>query len=147
MSVNLRNAEEDDLGAVTAIHGTRPNVPHWSLAQFKEELVSEYADFLVAEDSGRIIGYVIVRQLNKDAELRMIVVRPEAEGRGIGMQLLECALSVAKKRGADVFHLEVSAGNKAACGLYEKAGFHVVGRRAKYYNDKTDALLMDKQLG
>jgi ribosomal protein S18 acetylase RimI-like enzyme len=42
--------------------------------------------------------------------------------------------------------LEVSAANAPAQALYLSEGFAVVGRRPKFYNDGSDAVLMDADL-
>jgi ribosomal-protein-alanine N-acetyltransferase len=42
--------------------------------------------------------------------------------------------------------LEVSTQNPAARGLYQRLGFTQVGRRASYYADGSDALVLAKKL-
>ncbi|MEM7497537.1 MAG: GNAT family N-acetyltransferase [Pseudomonadota bacterium] len=50
-------------------------------------------------------------------------VRAEWRGRGIGRALLGAALAAADRRGLARVELDVNAGNAAAVGLYESAGF------------------------
>ena len=45
-------------------------------------------------------------------------------------------------RGAATMFLEVSTRNEAARTLYARAGFTEVGRRARYYADGSDALVL-----
>ena len=66
---------------------------------------------------GRHIGHVVG-----------MMVRPEARGRGIGRELLEGLIGEARRtEGMELLTLTVTAGNAAAVGLYETAGFVAYG--------------------
>jgi len=62
------------------------------------------------------------------AHLIGMYVRPAARGKGVGRQLVELALSHARKRpGIEVVTLTVTEGNDPAIALYETVGFHSFG--------------------
>ncbi len=145
-SIEVRRATRDDLGAILAVHASASGIPHRSLADFETELHSERSMFAVAAARGRIVGYAIARIVEPEAELHMIAVRPESGRLGYGTRMLEYVLGEVRRRGCAVIRLEVGAQNAAALKFYERGGFRIVGRRAKYYNDGSDALLMDMQL-
>ncbi len=84
-----------------------------------------------------VIGYVVVDSRITPHEIHMIAVHPESRRQGIGFRMLTAV--VAKYR--SIF-LEVSDSNTAAQKLYARAGFREVGRRKAYYNDGSDAILM-----
>ncbi len=52
----------------------------------------------------------------------------------------------ASREGDETAILEVRASNTAALRLYFKLGFQQVGRRASYYSDGEDAVLMEREL-
>ena len=138
----LRPAGPGDLDALSSIEAAWPTTPHWSRAQFEEEL----GRLVVAEADGRVAGYAGLSILPPDAQVATIAVRPELARQGLGRLLLRALMDKARALGCARAQLEVGAGNVPALRLYESEGFRVVGRRPKYYNDGSDALLMDKDL-
>jgi len=74
-------------------------------------------------------------------------VRPEARRCGIGGMLLRSALEWGAELRAEKALLEVRASNFAALQFYERRGFHLVGRRPRYYvSPVEDALLLSVNL-
>ncbi|HVA67352.1 MAG TPA: ribosomal protein S18-alanine N-acetyltransferase [Elusimicrobiota bacterium] len=142
----IRPARRADLDAVLAIEGRWTTTPGWSRAQFERELSWERAYFLVFEEGGAVLGYAGLWEIPPEGQVTTVAVAPEAAGRGLGRRLLNALLARCRERGLSRATLEVSAENPAALGLYESSGFRVVGRRPKFYNDGSDALLMDLPL-
>jgi len=56
--------------------------------------------------------------------------------------MMQAAIGRAKNLGAAVIYLEVAAQNAAALGLYNSLGFALAGRRAKYYANGDDAVIL-----
>lgn len=79
-----------------------------------------------------LLGFAMSRIVADEAELLLLAVRQDAQGRGIGRALLRRFSAEARIRGARRLHLEVREGNHAV-KLYEQAGFAIVGRRRDYY--------------
>lgn len=142
----IRPARPEDLHRVLAIEAAWPTTPGWSRESFESELRSERSRFLVAERSRAVAGFAVLWVVGEEAELLDVAVAPETAGRGLGRRLLEEACAAAREAGCKVLRLEVSERNERALKLYRRAGLRVVGRRPKYYNDGSDALLMDKPL-
>ncbi|NML49511.1 GNAT family N-acetyltransferase [Streptomyces sp. R302] len=90
-------------------------------------------DFLVAERSGILLGYVrVVRPtpLDSNAHVRQIqglAVADAARGQGVGRALLRAALAKARADGATRITLRVLGRNGPARALYEAEGFAVEG--------------------
>lgn len=91
-------------------------------------------------------GYAVLWKVPPEAQLFSLVIAPEAEGRGLGRGLLSRLVEDCRSAGLERITLEVSAANLRAIRLYEAAGFRSVGRRPKFYNDSSDAILMDLAL-
>lgn len=122
---------------MAALHGRAfVNPRPWSQAEFVALLASPLC-FLIAEQDGFLIG----RAVADEAELLTVAVAPEAQGRGIGAQLVARFLEQARVRGAKQAFLEVAADNAPALAVYRKLGFVEQGRRQGYYHG-VDAIVM-----
>ena len=103
----------------------------------------------LARDGGEVIGFALGRVVLREAELLLLAVRKDVQGRGVGQALLDRFTAIAKRRGADQLHLEVREGNRAV-RLYKRAGFGEVGRRRNYYNGRDgqvyDALTLARSI-
>jgi ribosomal-protein-alanine N-acetyltransferase len=85
-----------------------------------------------------------------EAEILSIGIDPTHRGRGLSRDLLLTHLGHLAGRGIRTIFLEVEENNQPARRLYEWAGFSVVGRRERYYQEpggqQLNALLMRRDL-
>ena len=88
-------------------------------------------------------GMIMCNKALDEAEIYTICVAPLARGKGIGRKLLTEAINYARLQRIAKIFLEVAEDNSPALKLYISAGFKEVGRRKKYYNNQTDALVME----
>lgn len=101
------------------------------------------AALIVAEIEGRVAGYAVLWFAADEGELGDLAVLTELRSRGIGAGLVGRSIEEAAHRGARWLYLEVREGNHGARRLYERAGFHTVGLRRKYYSEPVeDAIVM-----
>ena len=91
-------------------------------------------------------GYAITMTVGDIADLQRIGVHPARQRSGVARELLLEAMRAAKGARADRMLLEVSAANTAAVGFYAAAGFTEIDRRARYYKDGSDAIVMRRSL-
>jgi ribosomal-protein-alanine N-acetyltransferase len=98
----------------------------------------------------RIIGFAVSRMAADEAELLSIAIDASQRGRGLSRTLLLTHLGHLAGRGVRKIFLEVEENNQPARRLYEWAGFEVVGRRERYYQqpggEQLIALLMRRDL-
>jgi ribosomal protein S18 acetylase RimI-like enzyme len=93
--------------------------------RFRELLASEETAALLAGDE----GLAVLRfrpSLYSDAlecYLAELYVVPAKRGQGLGRELMDAALELARRRGADYMDLATSEDDVAARALYESAGF------------------------
>ncbi len=145
----LRAMTLDDVPAVAAIDRALFPLP-WSEGSFRSDLtVNSAANLIVAErtdgHAAAIAGYIGYWLVIDEAHLSTLAVVPDLRRRGIGERLLGEAMRRAVRQGAEMMTLEVRVSNDVARRLYEKHGFHLVGRRRHYYRDNLeDALLMTR---
>ncbi|AGN01179.1 ribosomal-protein-alanine acetyltransferase [Salinarchaeum sp. Harcht-Bsk1] len=99
---------------------------------------------------GGVIGYVVAEVTPNHGRafghVKDLAVHPEHRRRGIASTLLERALVTLAGEGATSVKLEVREDNEAAQALYREFGFAPMRRRAGYYEDGTDALVMAREL-
>lgn len=144
--MNIREAQPADLLAVAAIEKRLPTAAGWTLGQFQSALNSDRYEFAVLEEDGKIMGHALVLKVHPEGQLVDICVAPEASGKGFGRKLLDHLIGFFRSAGYSRLTLELRTGNEPALKLYGRAGFQVVGRRKKFYNDGADAILMDLNL-
>jgi ribosomal-protein-alanine N-acetyltransferase len=138
--MNVRNLTPEHLQACLALD--RASLGGlWNAAQWQSELADPrrpgmglwQADTLVAMAS----GWLVVDELH----ITLVAVAPEQRRRGLGRQVLEELLVVARHQGAQHATLEVATTNGAAVALYRSLGFRDAGLRRGYYRNGDDALI------
>ena len=122
----------------------------WGEGEF-ERMLTERNTLVHRLRTGRkIIGFSVSRMAADEAELLSIAVAETHRGRGLSNNLLLTHLGHLAGRGVRRVFLEVEENNQPARRLYERAGFTVVGRRERYYQqgggEPLNALLMRRDL-
>ena len=115
----------------------------YSLSSVQSSLTDRlYAGSIVAEQGGKVIGYILATDVAGEAEIQRIAVDFRYRCRGVGSKLMEHYISNCRHLATDCIHLEVRASNTAAISLYTRYGFEQVGVRKAYYTDTgEDAVL------
>jgi [ribosomal protein S18]-alanine N-acetyltransferase len=130
-------ASPADASALAMIHATSFQ-PGWDSAAIAELLASPgcFAVWLPAR------AFILVRTVLDEAEIITLATTPAHRRHGLARTLLEAAALCCAARGAMTLHLEVAAGNDAACALYSAMGFRQIGQRPRYYADGGDARML-----
>lgn len=144
--MGVRRLELTDIEGVLAIQRACPEVAQWLASDYGSAATGAIAGWVFDDEAG-LGGFLVARSLLGESEILNFGVRPDARRRGIGSQLLEQVIEWSKRSRARRIMLEVRASNVAAHGFYVRRGFHVVGRRGRYYsNPAEEALLLDRAL-
>jgi ribosomal protein S18 acetylase RimI-like enzyme len=94
--------------------------------------VSGTGEVLVAEDSGRIVGTIMLDPFHRfseiarnrgEAEIRALAVAPHVQHRGVGRALVRAVIERAGLRGVHRLLLSTQPAMTAAQCLYRQAGF------------------------
>ena len=135
----LRQATQNDCKAMEAIHATAFSPRDaWSRDVFSLQLTMPGIVALLYPLKGLLIARVVA----DEAEILTLCVTPPARRSGVATALLNAAAHQVAAMGARAFFLEVSVRNNAARALYARAGFLEKGKRAQYYSDRSDALIL-----
>jgi [ribosomal protein S18]-alanine N-acetyltransferase len=141
-AVTFRRMTEADLDAVLKIEYAAFSHP-WTRGIFLDGLKS-YEIWLMFE-GGQQVGHGVINVIIDEAHLLNITVKPESQGRGLGLLLLDKLMKRAYEINGRECFLELRASNQSAYRLYERYGFNEVGRRRDYYpavGGREDALVM-----
>ena len=148
----LRRCELGDIIPVMEIN-LRTLPEHYS-DYFYESLLEELPEaFVVAEISGKIVGYIMCKMEHgfsnfkklgfvKKGHVVSIAVMNEHRSKGFGSALVNESITGVKIRQCSELYLEVRCSNNDAVRLYEKLGFSIIQRLKAYYRDGEDAYVM-----
>ena len=134
----LRPATADDVPAVARLEADLFGLDAWSADGVREELTGDRRTALVADQDGRVVGYVVTLDSGDVVDLQRVAVHPAHRRRGLARELLAAAGTRSRML------LEVAAGNEPALAFYAAEGFTEIHRRRRYYRDGTDAVLMER---
>ena len=118
----------------------------WSEKSIASELENPLSLWLVAEENGRVCGYVGSQTVLDESDMMNVAVDPGFRRRGIARALIETLIAELSKMGSRCLRLEVRVSNENARALYTRMGFQQLGLRKNYYhNPKEDALILGKE--
>jgi N-acetylglutamate synthase-like GNAT family acetyltransferase len=124
-----------DLGRIVALHGQLYAAEYGFGLQFEAYAAETLAEFgkperterdrlWIAEIDGRVVGSIgIIGREGNAAQLRCLLIAPEARGIGLGRRLVETALDFCRAAGYASVFLWTVQGLSAAAHLYAAAGF------------------------
>ena len=118
----------------------------WSEKSVASELDNPLSFWLVADDNGRVAGYVGSQTVMDETDMMNVAVHPDYRKQGIATALIVGLVGELRKKGSHCLTLEVRASNENAISLYRKLDFQQIGLRKNYYhNPKEDALILRKE--
>lgn len=141
-AVTFRRMTEADLDAVLKIEYAAFSHP-WTRGIYLDALKS-YEVWLMFEGSQQV-GHGVINVIIDEAHLLNITVKPESQGRGLGLVLLQHLMKRAYEINGRECFLELRDSNRSAYRLYERYGFNEIGRRRDYYpavGGREDAVVM-----
>jgi ribosomal-protein-alanine acetyltransferase len=142
--VEIRIFRAGDLQRVLSLErATFPEGPY-NQAMFRELYRDCGGLFFVAVRLPRIVGYMVTCVDKAEAEIVSIGVDPRCQKMGIGTRLMQRTLAALERRGIQRIELMVRTTNKDGVRFYRRFGFRSVGRVARYYEDRGDAVHMRK---
>ncbi len=137
MKTELRNAGPDDADALTDLFVSArriamPFLPDLHTYEetrwWMEHIVLKTTDVIVAISAGSPVGFAALR----DNHLEHLYVSLEAQGKGVGSQLLQSAKTAA----GGTLSLYVFQKNDRARHFYEKHGFHCAALSDGSFNEE-----------
>jgi ribosomal-protein-alanine N-acetyltransferase len=152
----LRKFTPEDLQSVMQIN--RVCLPENYTDFFFLDLRERFPEtFIVAEENGRIVGYIMCRVeiglsnfglggLMRKGHVVSIAVLPQSRRKGLAQALINAAMDGMRYYKAKLCYLEVRVTNTGGIALYKKLGFDVSRTVHGYYSDGEDAHVMSIKL-
>ena len=138
LPVTLRAPRPGDMGWVIQQHGEiyareygwnadfEALVAH-VVARFMRKFQPEWERCWIAEVNGERAGSVfVVRRSKTVAQLRLLILTPEARGHGLGARLSDECLAFARAKGYKKMVLWTNSCLDAAIGIYKRRGFKLI---------------------
>ena len=138
----IREANIKDVKALALLDEICFDNP-WSAEAIRHDIeFGEHLIYFVAQTDNKIIGYICAQTILDECDIRRVCVHPDLRRLNVASILMQALIHVSEEAGVKCHTLEVKEGNEAALGLYRNFGFIENGRRAGYYADGSDAILM-----
>lgn len=143
--IEIKKARVEDLDGVYEIENQSFPFP-WKKEIFEDEFKTSISNIYLAKSQQEILGFIIFWIVRGEMHILNIAVHPDQRKNGIGKKLIEFSEKFAKERGVKYCLLEVRESNKTAQKFYEKFSYEFLYKRAKYYEDGEDAIVLQKTL-
>lgn len=136
MNINIRTATAEDLSAIRAlvvelaIYEKEPEAVTATLSDYQRDFAKGWFEAIVAETSSEnneneIIGMMLFFEAYSTWKGRMLylddfVVKQSLRGKGVGQQLFEAFLEIAKNKAVNMVKWQVLEWNTPAIKFYKK---------------------------
>ena len=115
---------------------------NWTQDSYEAETKNILSNYIVAEVDGEIIGFGGFWQVIDEAHITNIAVIADYRQTGVGQNIMNAMLTLAREKGCVAMTLEVRGDNQPAINFYLKNQFTREGRRKDYYGTGMDAIIM-----
>jgi len=143
MTFEIRPASILDLSGLQKLERACFQLDAWPLLDLVAVLTFPDVVRLKAVSEGHMVGFIAgdPRPSERSAWIATLGVLPDYRNQGIGKKLLDACEQQLK---IERIRLCVRPSNLAALELYKNSGYQTIDRWKDYYNDKGDAIVMEK---
>ena len=119
----------------------------WTKSQWEKELTDPKSICLgiIQPETKRLLGLCSAWLVMDELQITSIAVHPIHQRKGLGKFLLSDLIKRSSSLRTNQIHLEVKNTNEPAKAFYKSMGFKTVGNRSNFYQDGSDALLLNKE--
>ena len=119
----------------------------WTKSQWERELAEPKRICLgiIELETKKLLGICSAWLVIDELQITFIAVHPMHQRKGLGKFLLTDLIKRSKSLQTNHIHLEVKDSNVTAKAFYKSMGFKTVGNRSNFYQDGSDALLLNKE--
>ena len=147
MPVTFRAHEPRDFTALLRLdQGCFPPGIAYSKTMLRYFLKLPSADGTVAEDSGKIVGFILTEENPPLAHVITLDVAEPHRRQGVGSALLAESEKNLALRGVRTILLETATDNEAGVAFWKRHGYRIEATLKRYYLRRVDAYEMRKIL-
>ena len=147
MATTLRSYDPHDFAALYKLDQTCfPAGISYSKTTLRYFLTIASADCVIAEEAGRIVGFIVSEENPPLAHIITLDVDAKHRRQGVGTALLETLESNLSARGVRSILLETAIDNEAAVAFWKSHGYRIEATLKRYYLGRIDAYEMRKIL-
>ena len=147
MPPTLRSYEPHDFAALHKLdQSCFPAGISYSKTTLRYFLMLPSADCTVAEDGGRIVGFILSEENPPLAHIITLDVDTKHRRNGLGTTLLETQETNLAARGVRSILLETATDNEPAVAFWKSRGYRIEATLKRYYLGRIDAYEMRKIL-
>ena len=147
MPPTLRPYEPRDFAALHKLdQSCFPAGISYSKTTLRYFLTLPSADCTIAEENGRIVGFILSEENPPLAHIITLDVDGKNRRQGIGTSLLETQEANLASRGVRSILLETATDNEAAVAFWKRRGYRIEATLKRYYLGRIDAFEMRKIL-
>ena len=111
----------------------------------EEPILNPERFFEALDEEGSLVGFYYYEEKGDALEIGL-GLRPDLAGRGLGLEFFRAGVEFGRRRfRAERVILAVAAFNERAVRVYERAGFHVVGRHVRRFDRWGDVEFIDME--
>ncbi len=141
----IRKANLDDVEAIVSLDQEVLQT-NWHEKLYAESIVLKDTQSLVLDHEGRLIGFLIYRNIGGDFEIIQLALNKAYQRQGLASMMIDYMIQDAQSSHIEFIYLEVEMDNLPALNLYKKYGFEVIHQRKNYYGQGQDAIVMRKEM-
>jgi ribosomal-protein-alanine N-acetyltransferase len=147
--MRIRRAEPRDVGEIKRIEIDAGLSP-WSEQDYALEATRSDSIFLVVEEQGAIVGFLLARLITIEqsspdlecrrstAEIYNLAIASDFRRRQAASNLLTALLRDLPRQQTPTVTLEVRTRNHSAIAFYQARGFTIIGTRRNFYSNPAD---------
>lgn len=111
-------------------------------ARLRSLIANSTKNVVVARRGERLAGFGIMTYGEENANLDLLAVKVRYRRRGIGQQIVQWLVKVAKTAGMTGVFVQVRKPNQGAIEFYEKIGFQQIDEVPGYYQGQETAVIL-----
>ena len=120
----------------------------WTKSQWEKELTDpkRICIGIIELETKKLLGLCSAWLIIDELYITYIAVHPIHQRKGLGKFLLTDLINRSTSLKINNIHLEVKDNNESAKAFYKSMGFKTVGLRPNFYEDGSNALLLNKEI-